>query len=85
MPFSADGLPIIGQLNSLPGSAYIITGMSSAGMMMGPAAGLYLAHLINGSKEAKELLQAANPDRIIKPLKHPISGIQTQMAKMWAM
>ena len=56
MPFSLDGLPIVGKIGCLPGNAFIITGMGSHGFMQGPGAGLYLANMINGCKIAKEVL-----------------------------
>ena len=82
MPFTQDGAPIIGKVNCIPGNAFIITGMSSAGMMQGPASGLFLAHLINGNQEAKDLLKPADPDRVIKTIQQPTCGIQSKLAKM---
>jgi len=63
MPFSPDGLPIIGKIDALPGNAFIISGMGSAGMMQGPGGAKYLTDLINGCEKAKTILEPASPAR----------------------
>ena len=47
MPFTPDGLPLIGKISALEG-CWIVSGLASSGMMKGPAAGVLLADLICG-------------------------------------
>ena len=59
MPFSADGKPIVGQLdededNDQP-SLYVCTGMGGSGFCRGPAAGLLLAHFIDRRKSLAKI------------------------------
>ena len=51
MPFSPDGNPLIGKV-SLLSECYIITGLSSAGIMKGAGAGLLLAQMMLGDSRA---------------------------------
>ena len=53
MPFTKDGCPIVGKISCLPGEVYIITGMSSAGLMKGPGAGEMLAEMMTGCQKSK--------------------------------
>ena len=39
MPFTPDGKPLIGKIGVLSGGVYIISGLESSGLMMGPGAG----------------------------------------------
>ena len=39
MPFTPDGAALIGRVNCLKGKVYIISGLASHGMMLGPGAG----------------------------------------------
>jgi len=63
MPFSPDGVPIIGQLKCLPGKLYLSTGMHGEGMSLSSGAGELLARMIMGDAEAIKLLGEADPDR----------------------
>lgn len=67
MPWSPDGLSIVGKIKCLPGQVYIITGLASHGMMQGPGAAMLLASLMCGNKQADIKLQEADPNRFIKP------------------
>ena len=65
MPFSKDGTPIVGKIKCLPGQVYIISGMSSSGMMQGPSLSRYLARIINGSESAEKEIRIMDPNRCI--------------------
>lgn len=76
MPFSRDGTPLIGRIDSLPGSVHMISGFASAGMILGPACGKVLADLLMGDrqddtdsyKEIKQMFRAKfDPNRLIIP------------------
>lgn len=66
MPFSMDGLPIIGRL---PGhtNAYIVSGLASSGFGRGPMAGKLLAEFINSGQRPRALTEA-DPARCVQPL-----------------
>jgi glycine/D-amino acid oxidase-like deaminating enzyme len=64
MPFSGDGVPIIGSINEE--NLYIISGMASGGMMQGPGAAKLLVDMISGDLESKKKLQPADPKRFFK-------------------
>ena len=66
MPFPADGHALIGKINCIQGEVFIVSGLSSMGMMRGPGAGKLLAEMMNGNSIAKTVLREADPNRCIK-------------------
>jgi glycine/D-amino acid oxidase-like deaminating enzyme len=63
MPFSLDGMPIIGRI---PGreNCYVVTGLASSGFGRGPMAGKLLADFIHGGHRP-DVLAAADPARCV--------------------
>ena len=44
MPFSPDGLPLIGEIGGT--GVHVLSGLGGSGFMSGPMAGLLLAHMM---------------------------------------
>ena len=73
MPFSKDGLPIIGKLEDSETPLYVCTGMGGSGFCRGPAAGILLGSFIaDGRSHSKlkntypySLLEFTNPNRFV--------------------
>jgi sarcosine oxidase subunit beta len=61
MPFSLDGLPVIGKVTHRP-NMYIISGLGASGFSRGPMAGELLADFIRTGKQPN-LLLSSNPSR----------------------
>ena len=60
MPFTSDGLPVIGKLKD---NLFVIGGMASGGMMQGPGAAKLLVQFILGCPKAEAILAGADPNR----------------------
>jgi glycine/D-amino acid oxidase-like deaminating enzyme len=69
MPFSPDGVPIVGELPSVHaganGSLFVITGMAGAGFMSGAEAGAWLARFIASGKSPHPLFETMDPKRFM--------------------
>lgn len=66
MPFSLDGKPIIGRIDSRP-NAYIVSGLASSGFGRGPMAGKLVADFVHSGQMPTVLLES-NPNRCITEL-----------------
>ncbi len=67
MPFSLDGLPLIGKI-PLRGNLYIVSGLASSGFGRGPMAGKLLADYIHTGHRPHVLVEA-DPARCVMPVK----------------
>ncbi len=63
MPFSLDGLPIIGKVPDM-GNLFIVSGLCSSGFGRGPMAGKLLADYVHSGTRSP-MLQEADPARCI--------------------
>ena len=55
MPFTVDGVPIVGRIDGVGAPLYVCTGLGGSGFCRGPGAGLLLASLINDGRLHSEL------------------------------
>ena len=73
MPFSKDGIPIIGKLEDSETPLYVCTGMGGSGFCRGPAAGILLGSFIADGRSHSNLknsypyslLEFTNPNRFV--------------------
>ena len=63
MPFSPDGLPIIGRVEQYD-NLFLATGLGSSGFGRGPGSGMLIADLIVKG-EGHPVLQESDPSRLI--------------------
>ena len=66
MPFTPDGLPIIGRLDASNSPLYCATGLGGSGFCRGPATGLLLALLINDGRLQAQLEENEMPLSLLK-------------------
>ena len=77
LPSTPDGLPIMGSLPNKP-NCFIATGHSCWGILMGPATGEAMAHLIATGKSPHVSLSPFDPSRMRRMELVPQFKVQTQ-------